>query len=76
MITDQQIGIYCLSKLIINITYRYQVLDLVSRYTASTVWDTALAFDRHHREQSALLKPGSYAYLSSEGLTMPWDKER
>ena len=33
-------------------------------------------FDRHHREQSALLKPGSYAYLSSEGLTMPWDKER
>eukprot|EP01050_Picozoa_sp_SAG11_P032834 SAG11_NODE_10858_length_800_cov_44.195435_1_plen_164_part_10 len=33
-------------------------------------------FDKHHREQSALLQPGSYAYLSSEGILMPWDKER
>ena len=33
-------------------------------------------FDKRHREQSVLLEPGSYAYLSSEGILMPWDKER
>eukprot|EP01050_Picozoa_sp_SAG11_P038546 SAG11_NODE_15786_length_566_cov_1.205567_1_plen_136_part_10 len=33
-------------------------------------------FDKHRREQSVLLRPGHYAYLSSEGITMPWDKQR
>eukprot|EP01050_Picozoa_sp_SAG11_P004046 SAG11_NODE_247_length_11679_cov_6.170898_13_plen_71_part_00 len=27
-------------------------------------------------EQSVLLQPGQYAYLSAEGITMPWDKNR
>ena len=33
-------------------------------------------FDRHHREHSAMLKPGPYAYLSSEGVLMPRDRNR
>ena len=33
-------------------------------------------FDKHHREHSAMLKRGSYAYLSSDGILMPWDRNR
>eukprot|EP01050_Picozoa_sp_SAG11_P025340 SAG11_NODE_5685_length_1487_cov_1.321326_2_plen_124_part_01 len=30
-------------------------------------------FNRKQREAHALLVPGTYAYLKSEGITMPWD---
>eukprot|EP01050_Picozoa_sp_SAG11_P014033 SAG11_NODE_1690_length_4443_cov_3.349908_1_plen_185_part_00 len=33
-------------------------------------------FNKKVREQAALLVPGSYAWLNSEGITMPWDKGR
>eukprot|EP01050_Picozoa_sp_SAG11_P021722 SAG11_NODE_3927_length_2144_cov_13.208802_2_plen_265_part_00 len=33
-------------------------------------------FNKKVREANALLVPGAYAWLSSEGITMPWDKNR
>jgi hypothetical protein len=33
-------------------------------------------FNRKVREQAKQLVPGSYTWLKSEGLTMPWDKSR
>ena len=32
--------------------------------------------DKRRRNMSTLLHPGAYAYLSTDGITLPWDKER
>eukprot|EP01050_Picozoa_sp_SAG11_P035128 SAG11_NODE_12730_length_688_cov_1.130730_1_plen_79_part_00 len=32
-----------------------------------------IKYDRKQREVSALLKPGEFAYLKADGITMPWD---
>jgi hypothetical protein len=32
--------------------------------------------DKRRRDMSTSLHPGAYAYLSTNGITLPWDKER